>query len=69
MAEIHDYEAGLRDGRIEAIEKMQIHQNHRLNHHDMRLSSLERITYIAVGMVLLVQVLLPLLGITLGATK
>ena len=69
MAEIHDYEAGLRDGRIEAIEKMQIHQNNRLNHHDMRLSSLERITYIAVGMVLLVQVLLPLLGITLGATK
>ena len=50
-----DYEAGLRDGKIEAIEKMQAAQNNRLNHHDARLATLEKAAYIVLGTVLFIQ--------------
>lgn len=51
----HDYSAGLRDGKIEAIEKMQAEQNDRLNKHDSRISALEKFAWLALGMVLLIQ--------------
>ena len=50
-----DYREGLRDGQIHAIEEMQRNQNNRLDDHARRISVLERVTYMVLGMILLVQ--------------
>lgn len=51
----HDYEAGLRDGKIEALEKMQASQNKRIDKHDNRLSNLEKATYGVLGIIFIIQ--------------
>jgi len=51
----NDYEAGLRDGKIEALEAMQNAQNDRLDHHDGRLHLQERITYGILGAIFFMQ--------------
>ena len=60
-----EYRQGLQDGKITAIEEMQRKQNDRLDDHVKRLSSLEKTSYIVLGMVLLLQAL-PWLQKTFG---
>lgn len=43
------YKEGLRDGKIHAIEDMQVVQNERLKEHNGRISKLERVSYIILG--------------------
>lgn len=50
-----DYEAGLRDGRISAIERTQKDHHERMNIHDKRLTAQERITYMLLGALVLIQ--------------
>ena len=50
-----DYNQGLRDGRIDSIEKMQAHHNERLDHHEKRLQAAERIVYALIGALLLIE--------------
>ena len=50
-----DYREGLRDGEISAIKEMQKSQNNRLDDHGKRLCVLERVTYMVLGMILLLQ--------------
>lgn len=57
MADNNDYEAGLRDGRIEAIEQMQAHQNRRLDDHSDRLRSQERVVYGLIGAIALIEII------------
>ena len=51
----HDYEAGLRDGKINALEQMQSAQDKRIDKHDHRLSNLEKATYGVLGIVFIIQ--------------
>ena len=51
----HDYEAGLRDGKIQALEDITASQSDRLDKHDGRISNLERATYAVLGIVVFVQ--------------
>ena len=51
----HGYEEGLRDGKIIAIENMQLAQNTRLDAHDHRISNLERVAYIVLGIVMFLE--------------
>ena len=60
----HDYEAGLRDGKIEALEKMQAQHNARMeifddrfDKCDARLRLQEKITYGLLGAIALVEFL------------
>ena len=50
-----EYEAGLRDGRIDSIERMQSHHSNRLDHHEKRLQAAERIVYALIGALLLIE--------------
>jgi hypothetical protein len=59
----HSYEEGLRDGRIDALERMVSHHNDRLDHHERRLQMIERIIYAMVGALALVELLPALKGI------
>ena len=59
-----EYEDGLRDGKIEAIEKMQAHQNERLDVFgkqfekcDARLRLQEKVVWGLIGAIALVQFL------------
>lgn len=49
------YADGLRDGQIQAIEKMQIQQNTRIDGAEQRISVLEKFAWVLGGVVLLVQ--------------
>ena len=49
MGDQTDYENGMRDGKIEALEAMQSLQNDRLDSHSLRLISLEKAGYILLG--------------------
>ena len=60
-----DYREGLRDGEIHAIKEMQKSQNNRLDDHDKRLSVLERVTYMVLGMIVLLE-FLPTIKTVLG---
>jgi len=51
----HDYQAGLRDGKIEAIEAMVAQHSKRLNGHEDRFVYLERIIWGLVGAIALMQ--------------
>ena len=52
-----EYREGLRDGEIHALKEMQNAQNSRLDNHDKRISILERVTYMVLGMILLLEFL------------
>ena len=52
----HDYEAGRRDGKIEAIEAMLVKQEIRLDNHELRLTAQERIIYAIGGVLVFLQV-------------
>lgn len=49
------YADGLRDGRILAVEDMQVNQNTRLDQAEKRLTVLERVAWILIGVVGLIQ--------------
>ena len=51
----HDYAAGLRDGKLEAMEAMQKTQNTRLDKHEGRLSQLERVMWGFFGIIALIE--------------
>lgn len=53
--ELPGYAEGLRDGKITSIEHMQTTQNRRLDGHDHRISNLERVAYIVLGIVLFLE--------------
>ncbi len=61
----HDYDAGVRDGRIEAIERMQVDQNKRLDEHSDRIRAQERVVYGLIGAIALIEVLPALRGMLL----
>ena len=50
-----DYEAGRRDGRIESLERVQEAHNSRLDKHEIRLQTQERITYALLGAIALIE--------------
>jgi len=51
------YNEGRRDGRIEAIEKMQAHQNRRLDDHSDRIRAQERVVYGLIGAIALIEII------------
>jgi hypothetical protein len=51
----HDYEAGLRDGKIEALERVAREHDDRLEKHDARIRTQERVTWIITGIILFLQ--------------
>lgn len=53
----HDYEAGKRDGKIEALEDVISRHNERLDHHERRLAMQEKITYGLIGAIALANFL------------
>ena len=56
MTASDEYELGLRDGRLKAIETMQSYQNDRLDHHERRLQTAERIVYGLIGAIALIEI-------------
>lgn len=52
-----DYEAGLRDGRIEALNQVLQHHNERLDKHERRLILQERVTFGLLGAIALLEFL------------
>ncbi len=58
-----EYEQGLRDGRLRAIEAMQVEQNERMDSHERRIQSAERIQHGLLGAIVLVQIIPMLEGI------
>jgi len=48
-------QAGRLEGQIDAIEKMQQHQSIRLDSHDKRISTQEKITWGLLGAIALIQ--------------
>lgn len=52
-----DYEAGRRDGRIESLERAHLSHEERLDKHEIRLQTQERITYALLGAVALIEFL------------
>ena len=53
----HSYEEGVRDGRISALEKIQIAHDDRFDHHDRRISVLEKLSYAVIGIIAFIQVI------------
>ena len=55
------YEEGVKEGKVEgkleAIEDMQVRQNERLDGHNKRISNLERLGYILLGAVAIIEFL------------
>lgn len=51
------YEAGLREGRIRGIEETIVTHSARLDKHETRLTSQERITYALLGAIALIEIL------------
>ena len=52
----HDYANGLRDGRLQALEKVTGQHHDRLNNHADRLKILERLAWIMIGVIGFIQV-------------
>lgn len=52
-----DYQAGLRDGRIAALETIVTKHEEKFDHHEQRLRIMERILYILIGAIALIQIL------------
>ena len=52
-----DYDEGRRDGRIEALEKMQANHNRRLEDHSRRIMAQERIVWALVGAIALIELI------------
>ena len=48
-------QAGRVEGQLEAIESMQLRQNSRLDNHDKRIATQEKITWGILGAIVLVQ--------------
>jgi len=53
----HDYEAGLREGRLRALEEIVKNHDERFDHHEQRLRIMERILYTLVGAIALIQLM------------
>lgn len=53
----HDYEAGKRDGKIEALEDLMSQHSNRLDIHERRLAMQEKITYGLIGAIALANFL------------
>ena len=51
------YEAGLRDGKIEALERIVSGHDDRFDHHERRLSIMERMLYGLIGAFVLIELL------------
>jgi len=51
----HDYETGLRDGKIASLEKMVSEHANTLSRHYDRITAQERITWLVLGGILLIQ--------------
>lgn len=51
----HDYEAGLRDGKIQALEKRAGDHEVILEKHEARIRTQERVTWIITGIILFLQ--------------
>lgn len=49
------YADGLRDGQLQAIEKMQVHHTTRLDGYGRRIATLEKFSWVLGGVVLMVQ--------------
>ena len=62
----HDFEAGLREGRLRALEKIVRNHDERFDHHEQRLRIMERILYMLIGAIALIQ-LMPILQKVIGA--
>ena len=52
-----EYQDGLREGRLRALEEAEAKHGRRLDMHDRRLTAQERITYALLGAIALVQIL------------
>ena len=57
MPDDHDYEAGLRDGRLKSLERDMRETNNRIDHHERRLAIMERILFGLIGALFLIQFL------------
>ena len=68
LAANESYERGLQDGRIAAIEAMQISQNIRLDGHGARISALEKGGYILLGVIFAME-FFPLIADMLRSVK
>ncbi len=55
MEPIPTYADGLRDGKIVAVEDMNVVQNARLSKHDSRIAVLERVAWILAGATAVIQ--------------
>ena len=51
-----EYEAGIRDGRINAIASMQASQNGRLDNHELTLRKLEKLYWLMMGAIAVIEV-------------
>lgn len=49
------YDQGLQDGRLAAIEAMQLQQNMRIDNHSNRISTIEKAMYIMIGLIAAVE--------------
>jgi len=49
------YDDGLRDGKIQAIEDIEIRQNERLDNHGTRISNLEKALYGVMAIVVFIE--------------
>ena len=52
-----EYQDGLREGRLRALEESEANHGRRLDMHERRLTAQERITYALLGAIALVQIL------------
>ena len=57
------YEAGRRDGRIEALERSHKEHGDRLDSHEKRLQIQEKITYALLGAIALIELIPAIKGI------
>ena len=53
----HDYDAGVRDGHIKAILETQRRHEDRLDKHESRLLIAERVLYLIIGAISLIELL------------
>ncbi len=62
----HSYEEGLRDGKIKALEEMVTRHDERLDKHENRIGTLEKVAYSLIGAIALMQFAVPVLQRFLG---
>ena len=53
----HDYDEGLREGRLKALERIQTDHHARLDHHERRLQFMERCVWGLLGAIALAEFL------------